>query len=110
MAEAAKRLYLSPSGMSRRIKALEAEFGNALFERHTRAMRLTPTGTALLPHARAIVTAARRAVPACTSIPTLRLLPKTTDALSDAPDPPLLSPSDSRASETRDLRLKPSAG
>lgn len=48
---AAERLHLSPSPLSRYIRDLEAELGTALFERTTRAVRLTPAGEALVPHA-----------------------------------------------------------
>jgi DNA-binding transcriptional LysR family regulator len=69
MSTTARRLYVSPSGLSRRITTLEAELGVSLFERHTRAMRLTPAGAALLPHARAMVTVAQAALDAVGTTP-----------------------------------------
>ena len=61
MSQAARRLYLSSSGVSRRIKALEADVGTLLFERDTRSMRLTAAGAALLPFARGMLVGAHRA-------------------------------------------------
>jgi DNA-binding transcriptional LysR family regulator len=66
MSNTARRLFVSPSGLSRRIATLESELGVCLFERHTRAMHLTPAGRALLPHARAMVSAAQAALDAVT--------------------------------------------
>jgi DNA-binding transcriptional LysR family regulator len=62
MSRTAARLYLSASGVSRRIKALEGDVGAALFERTTRHMQLTPTGRALLPYARTMLLDARQAL------------------------------------------------
>ncbi len=45
--QAATELFLTQSAVSRQIKALEAWLGVALFERHTRALSLTPAGMAL---------------------------------------------------------------
>jgi len=44
---AAAELFLTQSAVSRQIKTLEAWMGVALFERHTRALSLTPAGVAL---------------------------------------------------------------
>lgn len=44
---AASELFLTQSAVSRQIKTLEAWMGVALFERHTRALSLTPAGLAL---------------------------------------------------------------
>jgi DNA-binding transcriptional LysR family regulator len=57
---AADRLFVSQPGLSQQIAALEKELGGSLFSRLPRAVSLTPTGRALLPHARAAVTAAER--------------------------------------------------
>ena len=43
---AAEELFLTQSALSRQIKALEAALGVALFERHHRALTLTPKGAA----------------------------------------------------------------
>ena len=56
----AAAVALSPSAFSERVRRLEDEIGVAVFERTTRAVRLTPAGEALLPHARACVDAAER--------------------------------------------------
>ncbi len=45
--KAAAELFLTQSAVSRQIKALEDELGVQLFERHTRALRLTSEGEAL---------------------------------------------------------------
>lgn len=45
--EAAERLYLSQSVLSRRISALEGELNIQLFLRHKRTVRLTPAGVML---------------------------------------------------------------
>lgn len=49
LTHAARTLYLTQGAVSRKIAALEAWFGFALFERHARGLRLTPQGSALLP-------------------------------------------------------------
>lgn len=61
---AAERLYLSQSGLSRRIGALECLLGCCLFDRSTRTVELTAAGRALLPHARAMLAAADAAAAA----------------------------------------------
>lgn len=55
---AARRLYLTQPGLSRRISLLERQLGVELLERTTRAVALTRTGELLLPHARAMLEAA----------------------------------------------------
>jgi DNA-binding transcriptional LysR family regulator len=57
---AADRLFVTQPGLSQQIAALEKELGGSLFSRLPRAVALTPTGRALLPHARTAVTAAER--------------------------------------------------
>lgn len=49
---AAERLFLSQPALSKQIRMLERQLGAPLFERDSRGVRLTPVGTALLPHAR----------------------------------------------------------
>jgi DNA-binding transcriptional LysR family regulator len=50
--QAALRLHLAQSALSRHIATLEDEVGCALFERTGRGVRLTPAGRAFLPEAR----------------------------------------------------------
>jgi DNA-binding transcriptional LysR family regulator len=47
---AAEELHLTPSAVSHSIRKLEQVLGTALFERDTRAVRLTPEGEALMRH------------------------------------------------------------
>ncbi|PKM44156.1 MAG: LysR family transcriptional regulator [Gammaproteobacteria bacterium HGW-Gammaproteobacteria-1] len=53
--QAAERLFLTQPAVSKRIAALEAELGTALFDRVGRQVGLTEAGRALLPRARRIV-------------------------------------------------------
>lgn len=55
LGKAAEQLHTSQPALSRAIRSLETEIGEALFERHTRGMQLTQAGVSLLPHANAIV-------------------------------------------------------
>lgn len=48
--EAAEQLHISASAVSRKIAELEHEFGQALFERHARGMRLTEAGEIVQQH------------------------------------------------------------
>lgn len=50
---AAEELHLTPSAVSHGIQSLESWLGVALFERHHRALTLTPAGAAYLPQIRA---------------------------------------------------------
>src|SRR5690242_10274470 len=50
-AGAAARLNTVQSNVTSRIKKLENELGVALFERHSRGVKLTPAGEQLLPFA-----------------------------------------------------------
>jgi DNA-binding transcriptional LysR family regulator len=62
---AAERVHISQSGVSAQIKALENEVGAPLFDRSGRVARLTESGAAALPYARAALDAAtdlRRAI------------------------------------------------
>lgn len=65
--QAAKRLFLSQSGLSRRITQLESVVGATLVLRTTRSVELTPAGRALLPYARTMVEAASAAIAAMTA-------------------------------------------
>lgn len=58
---AAGRLYVTPSGLSRRIAALEASMGRRLFVRTTRRVRLSEHGVALLPVAEKLLAEAAAA-------------------------------------------------
>ncbi|MFP5023321.1 LysR family transcriptional regulator [Pseudonocardia phyllosphaerae] len=59
---AAARLQVSGPPLSQQIRRLEREVGAALFDRHTRAVALTPAGEAFLPRARRALAAAAEAV------------------------------------------------
>ena len=48
---AAEELNTVQSNITQRVKALEAEIGTPLFERHSRGMTLTGAGRRLLPYA-----------------------------------------------------------
>lgn len=54
---AAERLYVSQPALSKQIRALERHLGASLFERDRQGVSLTAVGTALLPHARAVLAA-----------------------------------------------------
>jgi len=58
---AAEKLHIAQPPLSARIKALEAELGARLFDRNTRAVRLTPAGRVLLEESRLVLAAAGRA-------------------------------------------------
>ncbi|MEU9499612.1 LysR family transcriptional regulator [Streptomyces sp. NPDC048196] len=53
--QAARRLHMAASPLSQRIKDLERELGQPLFERTTHRVALTPAGAALLPMARDVL-------------------------------------------------------
>lgn len=53
--EAAERLYMNQSTLSKHIKNIEMELGVQLFERSTRRVELTKYGRALLPYAQSII-------------------------------------------------------
>src|SRR6059058_3705674 len=59
---AADELNTVQSNVTQRVKALEAEIGTALFERHSRGMTLTGAGRRLSPYAQRIVALSREAV------------------------------------------------
>jgi DNA-binding transcriptional LysR family regulator len=54
---AAERLFVSQPALSKQIRMLERQLGAPLFDRDNRDVRLTPAGTALLPHARKVLAA-----------------------------------------------------
>ncbi|MEU4094231.1 LysR family transcriptional regulator [Streptomyces sp. NPDC026673] len=58
---AARRLHVVQSGVSAAVRALEQELGAPLFERTSKHVALTVAGEALLPEARATLTAAQAA-------------------------------------------------
>jgi DNA-binding transcriptional LysR family regulator len=59
---AAEELNTVQSNVTQRVKALEAEIGISLFERHSRGMTLTGAGRRLLPYAERIAALSREAV------------------------------------------------
>lgn len=59
---AAKRLFVTQSAVSKQISTLEAALGVALFERATRALRLTPAGERLLRATEASLATLREAI------------------------------------------------
>jgi len=59
---AAEELNTVQSNVTQRVKALEAEIGTALFERHSRGMTLTGAGRRLLPYAQQMAALSREAV------------------------------------------------
>ncbi|PSJ43556.1 LysR family transcriptional regulator [Allosphingosinicella deserti] len=54
-ARAAHRLNITQPGLTKRIHALEAELGGALFDRQRQPAGVTPLGRLLLPQARRIL-------------------------------------------------------
>ena len=59
---AATELNTVQSNVTQRVKALEAEIGTALFERHSRGMTLTGAGRRLLPYAQRMAALSREAM------------------------------------------------
>src|SRR5258708_7186931 len=59
---AAEVLNTVQSNVTQRVKALEAEIGTPLFERHSRGMTLTGAGRRLLPYAQRMAALSREAV------------------------------------------------
>jgi DNA-binding transcriptional LysR family regulator len=55
IAEAARRLSLTPAGLTQRIRALESEIGARLLFRSGRAVQPTPAGAAILDRARELL-------------------------------------------------------
>ncbi|MFI9274399.1 LysR substrate-binding domain-containing protein [Kitasatospora sp. NPDC052896] len=58
--QAAELLHLTQPALSHQIRALESSLGGPLLERLPRAVRPTPMGRAVLPHARAALAEAER--------------------------------------------------
>src|SRR5437773_3343787 len=58
---AADELNTVQSNVTQRVKALEAEIGTPLFERHSRGMTLTGAGRRLLPYAQRMAALSREA-------------------------------------------------
>jgi len=59
---AAEELNTVQSNVTQRVKALEAEIGTQLFERHSRGMTLTGAGKRLLPYAQRMMALSHEAV------------------------------------------------
>src|ERR1700736_415493 len=59
---AAEELNTVQSNITQRVKALEAEIGTPLFERHSRGMTLTGAGRRLLPYAQRMAALSREAM------------------------------------------------
>ncbi len=59
--EAAERLFISQSSLSKHIKTLERSLGAALFVRTTRAIRLSNAGAVYLPYAKQMISLAAAA-------------------------------------------------
>src|ERR1700726_1910804 len=59
---AADELNTVQSNLTQRVKAIEAEIGTPLFERHSRGMTLTGAGRRLLPYAQRMAALLREAV------------------------------------------------
>lgn len=55
IAEAARRLHVTPSALAQRLSSLELELGHPLVTRAGRTVRATSAGLAILPHARRLV-------------------------------------------------------
>ncbi|MER6798926.1 LysR family transcriptional regulator, partial [Amycolatopsis mediterranei] len=58
---AAEQLHVTQPALSHQMRSLERSLGGPLLERLPRAIRLTPMGRAMLPHARAALADAERA-------------------------------------------------
>jgi LysR family transcriptional regulator, cyn operon transcriptional activator len=58
LTKAAEKLNLTQPALSIQIKQLEAEFGEALFERIGRGLKLSPVGKKMLPRAEQVISAA----------------------------------------------------
>lgn len=59
IAEAARRLNLTPAAVAQRLRALEAELGHSLVSRTGRTVRPTASGLAVLAEAHALLEATR---------------------------------------------------
>jgi DNA-binding transcriptional LysR family regulator len=65
---AADRLHLAQQALSKQIRQLEEQLGTQLLDRTTRKVELTPSGLALLEHARALLSGTDRAVAAVRAV------------------------------------------
>ena len=65
---AAKRMHVAQSGLSASVRSLERELGAELFVRHTRQVRLTAAGAALLTEARRTLAASDACVDAVAAV------------------------------------------
>jgi len=65
---AAKRMHVAQSGLSASVRSLERELGAELFVRHTRQVRLTAAGAALLTEARRTLAASDACVAAVAAV------------------------------------------
>ncbi len=61
LTKSAERLHLTQSALSHQIKALEQHFGQLMFERKSRPLRMTPAGARLLELARRVLPEVSRA-------------------------------------------------
>src|SRR5262245_63166526 len=59
IAEARRRLHVTPAGVTQRIRALESEIGARLLLRSGRAVQPTPAGAAILDRARELLSTVR---------------------------------------------------
>ena len=59
IAEAARRLNLTPAALAQRLRALEQDLGHSLVSRVGRTVRPTASGLAVLRHAGALIDGAR---------------------------------------------------
>src|SRR5690606_33282926 len=59
IAEAARRLHLTPAAVAQRLRALEGELGHSLVTRAGRTVRPTASGLAVLARAGQLIEAAR---------------------------------------------------
>jgi DNA-binding transcriptional LysR family regulator len=59
---AAEAMHVSQPALSQQIRSIESQLGSPLFKRLASGVRLTQAGEAMLPHARAAIASARRAV------------------------------------------------
>ncbi|HEY0121387.1 MAG TPA: LysR family transcriptional regulator [Rhizobium sp.] len=59
IAEAARRLNLTPAAVAQRLRSLEQDLGQSLVARVGRTVRPTASGLAVLPHARTLIEGAR---------------------------------------------------
>jgi DNA-binding transcriptional LysR family regulator len=69
---AAERLYVSQPALSKQVRALERQLGVELFRRDRHGVALTDAGTALLPHAREVLSAWEDGAAAVDSVRTAR--------------------------------------